>query len=311
MAVVKENPNFIAPHTVVVGALMGFCVAVLILFYDYRLFDDKAIIFLKKSDTRIWLSLSVIMMTLEGAAIPLVAGFLRSFYREFNLNIKKVLAALLWCALFSPMVIIPLSFSLRCDYPFPHSGVKTTVIGLIAFIAPIMAAIGILFVNYALKSIDEPISLTKRKTDQVGIKHIQNHLRFREYLSRLLFIFGASLTLYTLILGAKSRAVSPYCEAPYEPKLVLLYGIFYSAWLVLGYLPTYTILLDSGHRISANLIPLSLPNDERWSDDFTKRKELEELLKLNRSFAENLLTVLALIAPIVSAVYSFIVEKKE
>lgn len=195
---------------------------------------------------------------------------------------------------------------------------KTELLNAIGLILVLLAGSGMWLVQIALQDLI-------LKENQSNNQKISSFLDLRDTLQNFLLTAGTIVGAATLATGAlrqtilnwysaSSSIISVSCErtasVSYSPETVLLYGIYLSGILALAYLPTYRTLIAVGHKLCDKLSPMPNFHDAEWAAWITKRKALEEMLKLNLSVKQSFETSVAIFTPLVTSSISFLLEKK-
>jgi hypothetical protein len=103
-------------------------------------------------------------------------------------------------------------------------------------------------------------------------------------------------------------------EGEFPGEGILLYGAFFTALLLLVYVPAHLALRRLGLRIRDHYFPLSAmpdPGDDALAGWLGKRTALETLLQLSVTPAQQLQASLFILAPLLSAVLSTLVPRPE
>lgn len=174
-----------------------------------------------------------------------------------------------------------------------------------------MASVGIWLVRAAL--------IKLAHGSEPGEKRIERYLFLRERLHLFLSILGTLLCGLILATGALRNAYialeSPTTEATsklatsFPPELVLAYGAYFTALVVLIYAPAYLALIQAGRQLRDDLFPIPSPQSEGWHDWYSNRSDLEELLQLQQRGLENLESGIAILAPLAGSIVTLLVGK--
>jgi len=95
-----------------------------------------------------------------------------------------------------------------------------------------------------------------------------------------------------------------YCETPFDRKKVFVYGLYYTVILVLTFLPTFSNLVATGHKIRDDILPIPSPHSNAWNSYCAKRAKLDSLLSL--SMTEGLRALIAVLAPVLGTLISLL-----
>lgn len=294
----------VLPIKVLLGAFFGFLIGLLILFFDYSNIDPE---FLERSETRFWLFLLCLQFTFSGATFFPLIEFLRNLRRNFKLSYAFIfLSGIIWFIFYIPLVTFASQgfFKYQCQYPFGATWFKSVTIGVFVAVSSAIGGCCILYIEGALRKICE-------NPDEFSVSQYRY---LKEKLFRILLFLCSNLTLFTLIIAAKLNVMRtiPTCAsqpAVKEPFVILFYGVFYSALLALTYLPTYLHTFDVGHRLSEALLPSKFPKEDEWDIWYERNEKLERALGIKTNLLENAFTIITVLIPVASSVYSLMAGK--
>ena len=94
----------------------------------------------------------------------------------------------------------------------------------------------------------------------------------------------------------------------FPSEFVILFGLYWTFFLALGYVPVYAKLLEVGGKIRDELAPM--PNDHEGTgipDWQTKKNSVNQLLGIEAGSLENLKTALSTLAPLIGSILSVVV----
>jgi len=127
-------------------------------------------------------------------------------------------------------------------------------------------------------------------------------LRYRRLLQNYLLIAGIVVSIVpvaTASLRSILIAIGNVTEKDYPINIVMIYGLFFTAILILFYVPTHLLLTDSSRKLRDRLCPIdSLPTLE---ESLQKRKALDDWLETNIGLTQNLKAGIIALAPLVSS----------
>jgi hypothetical protein len=187
--------------------------------------------------------------------------------------------------------------------PFAYHRAKIIAILTIGFVTTALpAAIGIWLIRAGLRATFQKI--------QPSDTHVRQYLQFRERLQRFILILGTVVGLATLGAGAARKALIAWGVSTdaYPASFVLVYGAYFTMLIALVYIPTYSSLLEIGRHLRDTFFPTLLLNTSDWADTYAKRKKLEELLQLQTTVQQSLQASVAIFAPLLSGIISFVLE---
>jgi hypothetical protein len=210
-------------------------------------------------------------------------------------------------------IFIALIFSVTIIFGSPDTSsvanyaATRTLLVLLSLLAAAPSIMGIWTIDWALSRMKDQI----KQANKSQLKQILSDLILtRTKLLTLLSAIGALLGVSVLATGALRNAVlaakptnSKVVEYPIE--YVLLYGLFFSALIVVVYVPAYFRLQDRSRDYIEMVFPL--PDQGHYSsDDYTNRENLGKLLRIDASLQETLQTGLAIIAPLMATLLSLL-----
>ena len=127
-------------------------------------------------------------------------------------------------------------------------------------------------------------------------------MRYRGLLQTYLLIAGIVVSIIPVAMASLRTiliAVGIVAEKDYPITVVLVYGLFFTAILILFYVPTHLLLTDTSRKLRDQLGPInSLPS---LTESLEKRKALDEWLETNRGLTQNLKAGIVALAPLVSS----------
>ncbi len=136
-----------------------------------------------------------------------------------------------------------------------------------------------------------------------GITHL---LLLRECLLSSLTTVGLLVSAGVLVAGAQRQAAlaAPKYAAPYPSAYVLIWGLSFSALLVVNFTPAFRRLTRRANITIDSILPILPPGSDRWQDRLQERQDLADLLKVT-SGAKDVITSAVLVAgPLISSTFS-------
>ena len=287
----------------------GGALGVMIILFGYPFPEGSASQrFVQQPGFVVWLILiGVLTALLTLFAVPLWLS-LRSFKEHYTHNkldtiISTVIIALLFIA---PSPLRDLGNVPTPDLQY-HSE-KVGIILLFGLFTTMPAWVGILLIRMASQSAFAAIESTHDETAIMAL--VNRYLDYRRALQRYITILGVLVGLLTLATGAlRSVQISAGMpESEYPIAVVLVYGLYYTVVLALIYTPTYVSLLDAGSRLRDRIYPLdSLPS---LIENTEKRAKMDEVLQLNVRAEHSLRAGIAILAPLLSGLFSSLLDLK-
>jgi hypothetical protein len=131
-------------------------------------------------------------------------------------------------------------------------------------------------------------------------------LLLRECLLSALTTVGLLVSAGVLATGAQRQAAlaDPRYGGPYPAAYVLMWGLAFSALLVVNFLPPFRRLTRLANAAIDRILPILFPGSDRWQDRLQERKDLADLLKVT-SGAKDVITSAILVAgPLISSAFS-------
>lgn len=109
-----------------------------------------------------------------------------------------------------------------------------------------------------------------------------------------------------LASGAERQAAlaAPKYAAPYPSAYILIWGLAFSALLLVNFTPAFRRLTNRANIIINSTLPILLPGSGRWQDRLQERQDLANLLRVTGS-AKDVITSAVLVAgPLISSAFS-------
>lgn len=309
--------------------VVGFALGGFILLFDYFPLNDP---YLKTTPFQLY-ALAVISQTVFWAVA--VGSMWRSSKSLLGLFEDHKTEVILWCILFLILLYSSKYFAVSCPvYSFRHHGLKTNLLTFFGGTVAIMAGIVSILVNIGLRELltsrSQAEAIEKENADS---QLVTRYLQLRSCLLHSLSVVGIMLGLVAVAQSAKRYMILEhvqafdataacktlilpgeemtkciqqgfYCESMFDLKKVFVYGLYYTMILVLTFLPTFSILIATGHKLRDDILPLPSPRSDSWSSACAKRAKLEKLLAL--SFTESFRAIVAVLAPLIGSLISLL-----
>ena len=141
---------------------------------------------------------------------------------------------------------------------------------------------------------------------QDGAAGVNRLLLLRECLLSALTTVGLLVSAGVLTTGAQRQAAlaDPRHTGPYPSAYVLIWGLAFSALLVVNFLPAFRRLIRLANATVDTLFPILPPGSDGWQNRLKERKDLADLLKVT-SGAKDVITSSILVAgPLISSAFS-------
>jgi hypothetical protein len=292
-----------------IGALGGALGAAVILF-GYPFPDHPASqAFVRQPEFLVWL----FIIALTTGLLALLAGPLWLSLRSFREQPKRD-----WLDVVVAMIVVLVlltTFSRRYGSisplpPFPllYHSTKITILLVLDLAAIAPALIGTWLIRAAVQSRFIDRELASDDTDQMTL--VKQYLEYRQLLQRYLTVLGAAIGLVTLATGAlrNVQIAVGISEDDFPLILVLVYGLYYTILIALIYAPTHFALLQAGRKLRDHICPLG--SLDTLIEDDNKRKKLDEILQLKATTEQSLRTGIAILAPLLTSLFSSVLDLK-
>jgi hypothetical protein len=131
-------------------------------------------------------------------------------------------------------------------------------------------------------------------------------LLLRECLLSALTTLGLLVSAGVLATGAQRQAVlaNPRYGVSYPPAYVLIWGLGFSALLLVNFLPAFRRLTRLARVIIDRILPLQFPGSDRWQGRLQERKDLADLLKVTSSTKDVITSAILVAGPLISGAFS-------
>lgn len=248
----------------------------------------------------IWFTLIIFLtslLTLFSVPLWLSLNPLRPFFTHHKLTIllATIIAALLFLA--------PIPFARQLSTiprsPLLYHSLKVNIINLFALAAILPAIIGIQLIDVALQTTFSSINSITAEKEQIEL--MQRHRHYRRGLQRYISVLGILIGIVTLATGALRNLVIANSGVPkedYPITIVLMYGLYYTAVLILLYAPTFFRLTETGRALRDQIVPLK--SIESLSHVYKQRQEIDMILQLNVTTGQSVRTAVAILTPLLS-----------
>jgi hypothetical protein len=131
-------------------------------------------------------------------------------------------------------------------------------------------------------------------------------LLLRECLLSALTTTGLLVSAGVLATGAQRQAAlaDPAYGGPYPPAYVLLWGLAFSALLVVNFLPAFRRLTRLANVMIDRTLPILFPGSGQWQDRLQERKDLADLLKVTSGTKDVITSAVLVAGPLISSAFS-------
>jgi hypothetical protein len=131
-------------------------------------------------------------------------------------------------------------------------------------------------------------------------------LLLRDRLLSALTTVGLLVSAGVLATGAQRQAAlaDPVYGGPYPPAYVLLWGLAFSALLVVNFLPAFRRLTRLAKLTIDRTLPILFPGSGQWQDRMQERKDLADLLKVTSGTKDVISSAILVAGPLISSAFS-------
>ena len=249
---------------------------------------------------KVWAALVISVV----AALPLVWRVGVDLLRRLGLEPRRVLQsraapALIAVALVVTAAVLAGAYARGSGSPYYGGLVRLGVIYLLAVTAAVPALLG-MWECFRLLADD---GITGGQDGATGVNRL---LLLRECLLSALTTVGLLVSAGVLTTGAQRQAAlaDPRHAGPYPSAYVLIWGLAFSALLVVNFLPAFRRLIRLANATIDALFPILPPGSDGWQNRLKERKDLADLLKVT-SGAKDVITSSILVAgPLISSAFS-------
>jgi hypothetical protein len=286
-----------------IASIVGISAGSTLFLYDARSTDESTL-FITTPRFLVWLFFIVLQSILWSIATPVAWKSLRYIPINVQERIRSVIEGIVAVIVaFLVLYLLPLlvSFAPATTSPLAHHEAKflaLTIIGL-------GCAIPILGGMRSIHAAAIRLGTAQEYTSQ----QLGTFLQLRTQLQWYISVLGAMIGLATLSIGAARNAIlDAIPSANFPPEVVLIYGGYFSIFLVLVYITTYTQLINTGKHVRDVFFPLVTPSQPEWKEWHEGRKNFEEFLQLRLGTTESLQTSVTILAPLISGIISILLS---
>ena len=131
-------------------------------------------------------------------------------------------------------------------------------------------------------------------------------LRLRQCLLSALTALGLLVSAGVLATGAQRQAVlaDPKFTSPFPSAYVLIWGLSFSALLVVCFLPAFLRLTRLANGTIDAIFPVLPPGSEGWQNRLQERKDLADLLQVTSGAKDAVTSAILVAGPLISSAFS-------
>jgi len=141
---------------------------------------------------------------------------------------------------------------------------------------------------------------------QDGAAVVNRLLLLRGCLLSALTTVGLLVSAGVLLTGAQRQAIlaDPKFTAPYPSAYVLIWGLAFSALLVVNFLPAFRRLSRRANATIDAMLPVLPPGADGWQNRLQERKDLAGLLQVTNGVKDVLMSAVLVAGPLISSAFS-------
>jgi hypothetical protein len=226
------------------------------------------------------------------ALLPILARALRELGPFWPESRRHVMGVTVTFAVLVTVPIYVIDKIHHIDYELPHYRRKAMVLWSIGLSPALLGAAAIALIFTASER------AIRRAGAQVDADEVQNYLRLRTLLQRMLIVEAAILGGSILTNGTLRHAVNQIHRHAFPKEELIAFGAWLSFVEALLYGPTHWRLRDLGSCLCKRLVPLEGRGTE-LTKSLDDRKNLETLLGLHVTAGAGFQNALVILAPLV------------
>jgi hypothetical protein len=138
------------------------------------------------------------------------------------------------------------------------------------------------------------------------LAEVEHFLLLRECLISALTTVGLLVSAGVLTVGAQRQAslADPKYHTSYPSAYVLIWGLTFSALLVINFLPAFRRLIRLANATIDALFPILSPGSDGWQNRLQERKDLADLLKVTSGTKDVITSSILVAGPLISSALS-------
>jgi hypothetical protein len=177
--------------------------------------------------------------------------------------------------------------------------IRFAVVYIYTILGVFLVVFNIILINYMAQIMSSKIDMIKDDKKET-LMFIQEYLDYRNLLQACLIISGILLSLLPIITSAFYsiwKEIGVFTTETFPSQVIIVYGLIFTALLILIYAPTYFTLTNVGRELRDAKYPLDVDTLEATMKN---RKMLDDLLQTNIGLTENLKNGIFTLSPLVS-----------
>jgi hypothetical protein len=248
----------------------------------------------------VWATLTIGVI----AALPVIWRVGVDLLRRLGLDPRRVLRSWAAPALIGVVLVVTAAV-LAGEYargggsPYYGGVVRIGVIYVLAVTAAVPAFVAI-WECYRQLADD---GCTKGQDSAMRVNRL---LLVRECLLSALTTVGLLVSAGVLTVGAERQAslADPKYTASFPSPYVLIWGLAFSALLVVNFLPAFRRLVRLANATIDDIFPILSPGSAGWQSRMQERKDLADLLKVTSGVKDVIISSILVAGPLISSAFS-------
>jgi hypothetical protein len=142
-----------------------------------------------------------------------------------------------------------------------------------------------------------------------GDIEITQLLLLRKCLLSSLTTLGLLVSVGVLATGAQRQAelAAPKYSSPFPSAYVLIWGLSFSALLLVNFTPAFRRLTDRANNMIDSTLPILTPDSDRWQDRLRERQDLASLLQVTSGVKDVITSAVLVAGPLISSAFSLFI----
>lgn len=277
----------------IVFAAIGLCLMVV---------ADKASVasqaYAKTPQFKVWASLMIGLM----ASLPMVWRVGVDLLHRLGRNLRNVLRAWIFPVVMGVALVVAVAVLSGLWTRGGGSGFYGDRVRIIIFYV-----LGVTATVPAFLVMWECFSQLDGKRDDIGIDQL---LLLRECLLSSLTAVGLLVSVGVLATGAERQAVlaaPKNSAAPFPSAYVLIWGLSFSALLLVNFIPAFRRLTRRANAFIDTTLPILTPDFDGWQDRLQERRDLAGLLQVTSGVKDVITSAVLVAGPLISSAFSLFI----
>jgi len=278
---------------------LGFAAFGYVLIFVYDDATARSRVYTSTPEFKVWAALTIALI----AALPAVWRVGIDLLRRLGRNPRRVLRAEAGPAVLG-IVVVVMAAVLSGQYargtvtPYYGETVRIAVVYLLAVTAAVPPLLA-MWECYRQLARDD----TRGQDGAAGVNRL---LLLRECLLSALTTVGLLVSAGVLLTGAQRQAALADAKftAPYPSAYVLIWGLAFSALLVVNFLPAFRRLSRRANATIDAILPVLPPGADGWQNRLQERNDLAGLLQVTGGVKDVLTSAVLVAGPLISSAFS-------